>query len=52
MAYLQNQPPALRTEQQNKDDFEELGLGGDMMMVQRRMNHLTLGRAVPSIAKG
>ena len=24
-----NQPPVVRTEQQNNDDFEELGLGGD-----------------------
>ena len=52
MAHLPNQPPVVRTEQQNKDDFEELGLGGDTMMVQRRMHHLTLRRAVPSIAKG
>ena len=29
MAHLPNQPPVLRTKQQNKDDFEELGLGGD-----------------------
>ena len=51
MAHLPNQPPVLRTEQQNKDDFEELGVGGDMMRVHRRMNHLTLRRAVPSTAK-
>ena len=51
IAHLPNQPPVLRTEQQNKDDFEELGLGGDVMMVQRRTNHLTLRRAVPSTAK-
>ena len=50
IAYMPNQPPVLRTEQQNKDEFEELGLGGDMMTVQRRMNPLTLRRAVPSIA--
>ena len=29
MAHLPNQPPVLRTKQQNKDDFEELGVGGD-----------------------
>ena len=51
IANLPNQPPVLRTEQHNKADFEELGLGGDTMMVQRRVNHLTLRRAVPSTAK-
>ena len=51
MAHLPNKPPVLRTEQQNKDDFEELGLGGDMLMVQRRVNHLILRRAVPSTAE-
>ena len=34
MAHLPSQPQALRTEQQNKDDFEELGLGGDDDAVQ------------------
>ena len=29
MAHAPNQPPVVRTEQQNKDDFEELGSGGD-----------------------
>jgi len=29
ITHLPNQPPVVRTEQQNKDDFEELGLGGD-----------------------
>jgi MFS family permease len=31
MAHLPNQPPVLRTEQQNNDDFEELGFGPDDM---------------------
>ena len=34
MARLPNQPPLLRTVQQNKDGFEELGLGGHDDAVQ------------------
>ena len=52
MAHLPNQPPVLRTEQQNKDDFEEFGLRGDMMVVQRRMNYLIVRRQCPALHIG
>ena len=29
ITHLPHQPPVVKIEQQNKDDFEELGLGGD-----------------------